>query len=191
MHDHVPCDTCSLSALSPRERTRSVVISQFGIVATSQTPASQAGGMILELALWPVLREPDRQDRLPGPGERFDSGATLSNPFRNGIIVPPVGTAGLNAQIGTSLTFVNPGRVSPYNQQWQFSAQRELSSNIAVEAAYGGRSWGSEMILRDDGCWDLGYPPTVQRADGRIVTVYSFNNDPRSERYIAATIWKP
>jgi hypothetical protein len=56
----------------------------------------------------------------------------------------------------------------------------------------GGRSWGDEIMLRDDaGCWDLGYPRTVQRADGRIVTVYYFNDDAKSERYIAATIWKP
>jgi gamma-glutamyltranspeptidase / glutathione hydrolase len=38
----------SLCAQHPREQTRSVVISQFGIVATSQTLASQAGAMILE-----------------------------------------------------------------------------------------------------------------------------------------------
>jgi gamma-glutamyltranspeptidase / glutathione hydrolase len=38
----------SLAAQTPREQTRSVVISQFGIVATSQTLASQAGAAILE-----------------------------------------------------------------------------------------------------------------------------------------------
>jgi gamma-glutamyltranspeptidase/glutathione hydrolase len=38
----------SLFAQQAREQTRSVVISQFGIVATSQTLASQAGAMILE-----------------------------------------------------------------------------------------------------------------------------------------------
>ena len=55
-----------------------------------------------------------------------------------------------------------------------------------------GRTWGREIMLRDDGgCWDLGYPRTVERADGRVVTIYYFNDDPKSERYIAATIWKP
>jgi gamma-glutamyltranspeptidase/glutathione hydrolase len=38
----------SLCAQPVRDQTRSVVISQFGIVATSQTLASQAGAMILE-----------------------------------------------------------------------------------------------------------------------------------------------
>ena len=55
-----------------------------------------------------------------------------------------------------------------------------------------GQTWGPEFILRDDaGTWDLGYPRTVQRADGKIVTVYYFNDAKDSERYIAATIWDP
>ena len=53
-----------------------------------------------------------------------------------------------------------------------------------------GQTWSSEIILRDDGrSWDLGYPRTVQRADGKIVTVYYFNDHRGKERYIAATIW--
>lgn len=55
-----------------------------------------------------------------------------------------------------------------------------------------GQTWSDEMILRSDGrSWDLGYPRTVQRPDGRIVTVYYFNDHRAKERYIAATIWEP
>jgi hypothetical protein len=55
-----------------------------------------------------------------------------------------------------------------------------------------GLTWGEETILRDDGgCWDLGYPRSVERPDGRIVTVYYFNDHPDQERYIAGTIWTP
>jgi len=55
-----------------------------------------------------------------------------------------------------------------------------------------GQTWGHEIVLRDDaGTWDLGYPRTVQRADGKIVTVYYFNDHKDEERYIAATIWSP
>lgn len=55
-----------------------------------------------------------------------------------------------------------------------------------------GLTWGEEMILRDDaGCWDLGYPRTVQRPDGKIVTIYYHNDHADQERYIAATIWDP
>ena len=56
----------------------------------------------------------------------------------------------------------------------------------------GGKSWGDVIHLRDDGgCSDLGYPRTIQRPDGTIVTTYYFNEHPATERYIAATLWKP
>ena len=56
----------------------------------------------------------------------------------------------------------------------------------------GGKTWGQDISLRaDGGCHDLGYPRTVQRADGTLVTVYYFNDDPEGERYIAATLWRP
>ncbi len=61
-----------------------------------------------------------------------------------------------------------------------------------------GRTWGREIILRDDGgSNDLGYPRSVVRKDGAIVTTYYFNsrNDPiqfdGGVRHIAATIWAP
>lgn len=56
----------------------------------------------------------------------------------------------------------------------------------------GGRTWQPEIILRDDGGGtDVGYPRTVQRPDGKIVTVYYFHDQPKGDRYIAATIWSP
>ena len=55
-----------------------------------------------------------------------------------------------------------------------------------------GATWSEERVLRDrGGVGDLGYPRTVQRADGAVVTVYYFNDTPESERYVAATIWRP
>ena len=55
-----------------------------------------------------------------------------------------------------------------------------------------GATWGEEISLRHDGgTWDLGYPRTVQRSDGKIVTIYYFNDDKDKERFIAATIWDP
>jgi hypothetical protein len=55
-----------------------------------------------------------------------------------------------------------------------------------------GKTWGNEIILRNDGgCWDLGYTRSMQRPDGKIVTVYYFNDAPDHERQIAATIWAP
>lgn len=55
-----------------------------------------------------------------------------------------------------------------------------------------GATWGDEITLRQGaGAWDIGYPRTVQRPDGKIVTVYYYNDAPDQERYIAATIWDP
>ena len=55
-----------------------------------------------------------------------------------------------------------------------------------------GETWSDEIILRDDGkSWDLGYPRSVQRPDGKIVTIYYFTTDEKPEQHIAATIWQP
>ncbi len=57
----------------------------------------------------------------------------------------------------------------------------------------GGRTWDREIILRQDGGGrDLGYPRSVQRRDGKVVTVYYFWDKTTSpERDIIATIWDP
>lgn len=55
-----------------------------------------------------------------------------------------------------------------------------------------GESWGDEITLRSGaGNHDIGYPRTVQRPDGMVVTAYYFNDRPDGERYIAATLWDP
>lgn len=54
-----------------------------------------------------------------------------------------------------------------------------------------GATWGNELILRKDGGdRDLGYARTVVRPDGKLVTVYYYNDSRETERYIAATIWE-
>ena len=55
-----------------------------------------------------------------------------------------------------------------------------------------GKTWDDEIALRSDGgSWDLGYPRTVVRPDGSLVTVYYYNLQASGERFIGATIWKP
>jgi hypothetical protein len=62
----------------------------------------------------------------------------------------------------------------------------------AVMSSDAGRSWGKDIILRQDGAaWDVGYTRSVQRPDGRIVTLYYFPEEQFTERVIAATIWEP
>jgi hypothetical protein len=56
----------------------------------------------------------------------------------------------------------------------------------------GGRTWGDELTIRSNGgCRDIGYPRSVQRPDGKVVTMYYFNDAPLGDRYLAATIWDP
>lgn len=69
------------------------------------------------------------------------------------------------------------------------SAPYEMRARLSSD---NGQSWGSEIILRTKaGCEDLGYPRTVQRADGKIVTVYYISDERYGERFIEAAIWDP
>jgi hypothetical protein len=58
-----------------------------------------------------------------------------------------------------------------------------------------GKTWGNEIIIRDDfhfdgkGFADFGYPRVVQRKDGKIVAIYYFATDERPEQHIACTIF--
>lgn len=55
-----------------------------------------------------------------------------------------------------------------------------------------GATWSDDRILRDDGGnHDIGYPRTIQRPDGTLVTAYYYNDEPDGERYLAATLWRP
>jgi hypothetical protein len=53
-----------------------------------------------------------------------------------------------------------------------------------------GKRWSDDIELRSDATdWDLGYTRTVQRPDGKLVTVYYYNDATSTERYIGGTIW--
>lgn len=55
-----------------------------------------------------------------------------------------------------------------------------------------GLTWGSEIILRDDGFdGDLGYPRSIVRPNGRVLTVYYYNGPAESDRAIEGTLWSP
>jgi hypothetical protein len=66
-----------------------------------------------------------------------------------------------------------------------FGIRAKLSSD-------NGKTWSKEIHLRDDAkTWDIGYTRSVQRSDGKIVTVYYYTTDEYVEQHIAATIWDP
>lgn len=61
-----------------------------------------------------------------------------------------------------------------------------------------GRTWGRELVLRDDGgSWDLGYPRVTEHEPGKILAVYYMNlrSDPiqmnGGVRHIAQTVFVP
>jgi putative protein kinase ArgK-like GTPase of G3E family len=55
-----------------------------------------------------------------------------------------------------------------------------------------GKTWGPEIILRQDGRnWDLGYSRTIQRPDGKLVTMYYYSTEEDPQQRIIATIWNP
>ena len=92
-----------------------------------------------------------------------------------------------NAGNPASLLTLDDGRVvlvygwrhPPYGERARLSSDQ-------------GQSWSREVVLRADGdSWDIGYPRSVQRADGSIVSVIYFKDATSKERYITATIWDP
>lgn len=56
----------------------------------------------------------------------------------------------------------------------------------------GGKTWSSDIVLRDDGAsWDIGYVQAKARPDGTVVIVYYYTTEALPEQHIAATLWKP
>ncbi len=55
-----------------------------------------------------------------------------------------------------------------------------------------GETWSDDIVLRDDaGSHDIGYPRTIEREDGTVVTTYYFTDEAGGACYIAATLWNP
>lgn len=54
-----------------------------------------------------------------------------------------------------------------------------------------GKTWTPELILRDDGFdGDLGYPRSIVRPDGKVLTVYYYNGPKEDDRAIEGTLWQ-
>ena len=55
-----------------------------------------------------------------------------------------------------------------------------------------GRTWTKPVILRGGARnWDFGYSRSLQRPDGKVVTVYYFATPEHRNQFIAETIWNP
>ncbi|MCZ2982552.1 glycoside hydrolase, partial [Acinetobacter baumannii] len=68
---------------------------------------------------------------------------------------------------------------------------------VATFSADEGRTWGEQVILRDDfqvdvhGEPDFGYARACQRADGQMIAIYYWATAALPHQHIAATIWQP
>ncbi|MGH9521469.1 MAG: TonB-dependent receptor domain-containing protein [Terriglobales bacterium] len=70
---------------------------------------------------------------------------SISNPFPNGIVPTQGSSLGALSLIGNSVEFLNQNRVSPYNEQLQFSIQQQLPSRVIIEVAYVGMTSVKEL----------------------------------------------
>lgn len=73
----------------------------------------------------------------------------LSNPFPDGIQLPPGASLGLMTFIGQSINYVNPFRKNPTSWQYQFSIQRQMGQNLLFDIAYVGSTSGQVPMDRD------------------------------------------
>ena len=61
---------------------------------------------------------------------------------------------------------------------WSTATAMRHSAFVPGSAPDEGQSWSDEIVIRDDGgVADLGYPRSVVRADGKMVSVYYYNYD--------------
>ncbi|MHC4259235.1 MAG: exo-alpha-sialidase [Planctomycetota bacterium] len=55
-----------------------------------------------------------------------------------------------------------------------------------------GKTWGDVVILRRGSRnWDFGYSRSLQKADGKVITVYYWATPEHRNQYLTATIWDP
>jgi len=55
-----------------------------------------------------------------------------------------------------------------------------------------GKTWSNPIVLRTGARnWDFGYSRSLQRPDGKVVTVYYFATPENRDQFITATIWDP
>lgn len=73
-----------------------------------------------------------------------------------------------------------------------YGDRKEPNSIYAKISSDNGKTWSSPIVLRNDGSGrDIGYVRSVQRPDGKVVTIYYFQDKENPERYIGCTIWNP
>lgn len=89
-----------------------------------------------------------------------------------------------------ALTRLEDGRlVLTYGYRKPLRGPTSIRARISGDE---GESWGEELVLRTGGGdEDIGYTVNALRPDGKIVTIYYWQENEKAERDIEATIWTP
>jgi len=105
--------------------------------------------------------------------------ARLSNPFPDGIKLPPGGSKGLLNDIGLGATgpIKSIDSITPYEQAWSFGIQRELPSNILLDVSYLGKK-GTHLYF--GGAENLNYlgPQIEHYSSDQIAGLLTYVNNP-------------
>jgi hypothetical protein len=135
---------------------------------------------ISDSELYVVVRRREDTHRSNAAYRSLDNGATWTY---EGEPVPNVGEGN-----PPSLLKLQDGRIALI-----YGVRAEPFRMGAKLSRDGGRTWTDEIVLRGDGSTrDMGYPRSVQRPDGKVVSTYYFTDLATGpERYIGATIWDP
>lgn len=74
---------------------------------------------------------------------------TLANPLPGGLLAPAGPSAGLETNLGQSISYFANSRKQPYAQRWSFGIQRELRAGFMVETSYVGNRGNRVPIGRN------------------------------------------
>jgi hypothetical protein len=126
--------------------------------------------------------------------------------FHSGLSYMPVGGVGYfrtARSFNWGLSWTRPERTKIFGQPAHllqvdkdtvictYGVRRKPFGIHAVISRDRGRTWATKkpIVLRDDAQnWDMGYPATIRRKDGKFFTIYYFV-DKNNTRFIAGTIW--
>lgn len=98
----------------------------------------------------------------------------------------PVASTGGHGGNPPSMTRLKDGRIClTYGYR---SEPYEIRAKLSRDE---GKTWSPDIVLDNGATWEIGYTRTVQRADGKVVTVYYRSEDAEQGRVIAATVWDP
>jgi Carboxypeptidase regulatory-like domain/TonB dependent receptor len=113
------------------------------------------------------------------PSDGATPNGRLSNPFPNGIKLPPGSSLGLLNDIGLSATGPIPAidSATPYEQAWSFGIQRELPSSILLDFSYIGKK-GTHLYFGGAGSLNYLGPQIEHYSASQISGLLTYVNNP-------------